>query len=165
MEQITIVDKEDNVIGYKNRGDLLDSDIYRVSALWIVNSKNQTLLAQRSYHKDKDPGMWGPAVAGTVAKDETYEENIYKEAKEELGIDARGFILGPKKLMNFSPAYFTQWFICTLEKSAREFVVKPDEVAQVAWFDLDELFDDIDNNPDKFIRGANTWRGLFTNIS
>ena len=67
-EEIIIVDKEDNIIGYKDRYKLDPSDIYRVSALWLTNSKEDILLAQRSFDKKHYPGKWGPAVAGTVKK-------------------------------------------------------------------------------------------------
>lgn len=83
---IPIVDEEDNIIDYKERKKLDLKDIYRVSALWIENSKGEILLAQRSFNKKHHPGLWGPAVAGTVEKGESYEENISHEIEEELGI-------------------------------------------------------------------------------
>ena len=85
-EKIIIVDKNDKIIGYKIRGTLDKNGIYRVSALWITNSLGEILLARRSRKKDKHPLKWGPAVAGTVEEGETYEQNIVKEAWEELGL-------------------------------------------------------------------------------
>lgn len=75
--KIQIVDDQDQFIGLKERNEVdYKSDIYRVSALWLTNSKGQTLLAKRAAVKDKDPGKWGPAVAGTIDEGETYDENI-----------------------------------------------------------------------------------------
>jgi isopentenyldiphosphate isomerase len=79
MEKQVIVDESDNVIGAKIRSDILPDDIYRVSCLWLRNPSGEVLLAQRSFDKKNDPGRWGPAVAGTVSENETYEENIRKE--------------------------------------------------------------------------------------
>ena len=53
--KIIIVNGEDKIIGYKKRGTLDLSDIYRVSALWIQNSKGEILLAQRSFDKKTIP--------------------------------------------------------------------------------------------------------------
>lgn len=55
--KIIIVDKNDNVIGSKYREDLIPrKDIYRVSALWITNSKDEVLCTQRSFNKEHNPG-------------------------------------------------------------------------------------------------------------
>jgi isopentenyldiphosphate isomerase len=54
-EIIPIVDENDNIIDYKMRKDVKISDIYRVSAIILRNSKNQILLAQRGLHKRNDP--------------------------------------------------------------------------------------------------------------
>lgn len=43
--KLTIVDEADNVIGAKDKGELVPSDIYRVARLVIVNSQGQVLLA------------------------------------------------------------------------------------------------------------------------
>ena len=43
--KISIANENDEVIGYKNRGALKQENIYRVSALWIRNSKDDILLA------------------------------------------------------------------------------------------------------------------------
>ena len=78
--QIQIVDKNDTVIGTKERDEIdYSSDIYRVSALWLTNSNGQALIAKRAMAKKNSPGKWGPAVAGTLETDETYETNIYKD--------------------------------------------------------------------------------------
>jgi len=86
MTKIIIVDENDKIIGYKERGTLNFRDIYRVSALQVKNSVGQILLAQRKLTKKKNPGKWGPAVAGTNDEGETYESNIIKEAEEEIGL-------------------------------------------------------------------------------
>ena len=51
--KIVIVNENDEIIGSKERGTLNQSDIYRVSALWIQNSKGEILLAQRSFNKKR----------------------------------------------------------------------------------------------------------------
>lgn len=40
-EQITIVDDNDNIIGYKDRDAVTNDDIYRVSDLMVRNSKGE----------------------------------------------------------------------------------------------------------------------------
>jgi len=137
--KIPIVDEEDNLIEYKEKKDLLPTDINRDAGLWVVNEFNEILLAQRSLNKKRQPGMWTVAVAGTIEDGETYESNIIKEAEEEIG------------LKNIKPKFLYK----TLkdEKGARRmrviFEVKipkdtplklePMEVMDVKWFKQSEI--------------------------
>lgn len=110
-EHIVIVDESDNVIGHKERTEIDDQhDTYRVSSVWVFNSKHEILIAQRKLTKKKDPSLWGPSVAGTVEAGESYEKNAYKETAEELGIT--DVLLVPfKKIHNLQPyKYFCQSF-------------------------------------------------------
>lgn len=52
---IPIVNDNDKIIGYKPRDDRNTKDMYRVSALWITNSKGDILLAQRAFTKKHNP--------------------------------------------------------------------------------------------------------------
>jgi len=63
---ITIVNEDDEIIWEKDRSDVTQDDIYRVSALEVRNSKGDFLLAQRGFLKRKWPWKRSVAVAGTV---------------------------------------------------------------------------------------------------
>src|ERR1700761_7819266 len=92
MELIQIVDENDTLIGHKPRDQVsATTDYYRIACLWLENSKGEVLLAQRKWTKKNDPGTWGPAAAGTVDQGETYEQNMYKEAQEEIGVSGVTF--------------------------------------------------------------------------
>lgn len=138
--KIQIVDINDKIIGLKERGILnYEEDIYRVSALWITNSEGKILLARRSLSKKHDPGKWGPAVAGTIDEEETYESNIIKEAEEELGLKN----IKPKKsIKNFKKGkykHFTQWFTLKIEKEIENIIYDKNEVAEIKWFTKEEI--------------------------
>ena len=67
-----IVDLNDEIIGHKPRNEIdFKKDYYRIGCLWLTNSKGEVLIAQRLLAKDKDPGKWGPAAAGTLEMGET----------------------------------------------------------------------------------------------
>lgn len=147
-----IVDDQDNLIGAKPRNEIdFENDYYRISGLWLTNSNGQILIAQRLLTKDKDPGKWGPAAAGTLEVGETYESNAYKEAEEEIGLTGVEFILGPKMKFTTPRHSFCQWFTATCDWSEEQFVLQPTEVEQVKWVDKDEFFEDVRNNPDKYL--------------
>lgn len=154
--KIQIVDNQDQLIGVKERSEVdYKADIYRVSALWLTNSKGQTLLAKRAAIKDKDPNKWGPAVAGTIDEGETYDENIYKEAEEEIGLTGEQFKVGPKILIKHPRTYFCQWYFVTLDRDTDSFVMQEDEVAELAWVDIEQMKQELKTNPDKYVPAMN----------
>lgn len=149
---IPIVDEDDRVVENKLRSQINGkSDIYRVSALWITNSNGEVLLAQRKLTKENDPGLWGPAVVGTLEKGETYESNIYKEAKEEIGLTNKKFNIGPKIRVTEPRNYFVQWYTLALDRSAKDFTIQVDEVEQVKWIKLGILKNDVATYPEKYV--------------
>ena len=149
---IVIVNQDDEIIGHKERGTLLQEDIYRVAGLWITNPNGDILLAQRQFDKKNDPGKWDPAVAGTVDKDETYESNIIKEAAEEIGLVDIKPIAGLKRRMTGEHNYFVQWFTLTVNKPAEEFIVQKEEVAQVKWFGRSQLKEELQSHADDYLK-------------
>ena len=154
--RITIVNDQDEVIGYKERGTIELQDIYRVSALWITNSKGDVLLAQRQLSKRHHPGMWGPAVAGTVDEGESYDDNIVKEAEEEIGLEniqPRKSIKQRVTLATGDHNHFTQWYTLVVDKPAEDFVAQEEEVAQVKWFSRNELERELRDHPEKYLKG------------
>lgn len=148
-ELIPIVNLNDEITWYKSRKEITSQDVYRVSALWIENSKGEILLAQRGFMKRNNPGKWWSAVAGTVDKWESYEENIYKEAEEELGIKEVKFDFVCKKY-NAWPKYFyfCEWYECILDWDISKFVIEYPEVEQVRWFSREELQNLLENTPE-----------------
>ncbi|MCK5491238.1 MAG: NUDIX domain-containing protein [Candidatus Pacebacteria bacterium] len=161
--KIIIVDKNDKVIGLKDWEDLKNKDIYRVSALWIENSKGEVLLARRALSKSHDPNRWGPAVAGTLEEGETYDINIVKEAEEEIGLKNVKFQKGQKsKIMLVGRLrYFLQWYTVKMNQPLEKFKIQEREVAEVKWFSKEEIKKKIEENPDDFINSGKQWIGLF----
>lgn len=151
MAKYIIVNENDEIIGYKNRDEITLNDLFRVSALWVENSSGDVLLAKRSMTKKNHPGKWDPAVAGTVEKGETYESNIIKEAKEEIGLYLGEF----KKFKKFRHRgeynYFIQWFLAVSDKTIDEFKIQKDEVDEIKWFSKQELLAELKNNPSMFL--------------
>lgn len=150
MVNLIIVDDKDNAIDLKERSILTENDIYRVAVLWITNSNDEILLAQRALDKKKDPGMWGPAVAGTVEEGESYKSNIIKEAEEEIGLKN----IKPKKLDKSRTVrphnHFTQWFKLVLDKKINDFNINK-EVKKIKWFSKKDLKKKIKEDPDDFV--------------
>lgn len=153
-EKIIIVDNNDNIIGSKLRSEIdYKKDIHRVSAVFVTNSNEQVLITHRKLTKDTNPGLWGPAVAGTVEEGETYEENAYKEAEEEIGLTGVELKVGPKRYREKPRAHFTQWFLYNGDIDIKDLTIQEDEVEQIVWADKETLINDTKENPGKYVRG------------
>lgn len=160
--KIIIVDENDNIIASKERESLEVKDIYRVSALWVENSKGQILMARRALTKSHSPGKWGPAVAGTLEEGEIYDSNMTKEVEEEIGLKNVKFKKRSKvKILSKYGCYFCQWYLAKIDKPAEEFKIQESEVAEVRWFSKEELRKKLQENPGDFIYSINQWIGLF----
>lgn len=159
--KIIIVDENDTIIGYRIRETLEPETIYRVSALWLTNSKNEILLAKRALTKAHSPGKWGPAVAGTVEEGENYLTNIIKEAGEEIGLKDIMPRVGPKIRVRTKYNYFCQWYMLIVDKALNEFVIDDREVAEIRWFTEDTLEKEIQEHPTNFLDAVRNYRNLF----
>ncbi len=167
MTRIVIVNENDEVIGSKEREEVTADDVYRVSALWLKNSNGDCLMAQRAFTKKKNPGKWGPAVAGTLEEGETYESNIVKEIQEEIGISVPIDMLtkGPHMRRKSAQSnYFVQWFVLTQDIPITAFVIERKEVEAVAWFSREGLLADVARNPEKFLAGQTEWLPKLINL-
>ena len=163
---ILVVDENDTVIGSKDRDALAPGDIYRVSALWLTNSRGEVLMAQRAYTKKKSPGAWGSAVAGTVEVGEEYDSNIVKEIQEEIGISIpidRLVRVAKIRVDGEGGSHFVQWYTGVVDIPAEDFVIKKEEVEKVKWFPAEGLLRRIQEHPEEFTPSAPQWAGLFFN--
>src|SRR3989344_8714359 len=162
--RIPIVNEQDEIIGYKDRKDRNKVDIARITGLWLWNEKGEALLAQRSFNKKMHPGMWGPAVAGTVEEGETYASNIIKEAEEEIGLKNLRPVLDQKLRRTTQHAYFVQWFVATIN-SDYPLVRQDSEVEAIKWFSKEELLKAIKESPEVFLYSLKETAEYFFNYA
>jgi len=150
--RVPIVDEHDNEVVIKERKDLLSTDIYRVSALWLLNDKNDVLLTQRALTKKQHPGRWGCSVAGTVEEGETYQDNIRKETEEEIGLELEpeDLKVGPKMRIHGGYEHFCQFYFATTKKDIEDFVFPFDEVMDAKWMSIPDVIADVSERPDEY---------------
>ena len=146
-ERIWVVDENDNVITTKERGTLdHPHDIYRASCLWLMNSKGEFLLTQRSFNKIKDAGLWMPATSGTVNVDENYDSNIITETEEEIGLTNLILIKGKKILASHVRRFYIQYYYSYMDVEIDDLILQTEEVEQAKWFSKDDFLAQLNNN-------------------
>lgn len=153
MPNVIIVNEKDEIICHKPRSERLPSEIGRVAGLIVLNLKGETLIAQRSHNKIKDPGKWGPSVAGTVEEGETYISNIIKEAKEEIDLDIteNDLKVETHSYQETSHKYFSTMFSAVVDKPISGFKKQDNEVVEIRWIKITDLVEWFEKNPADFI--------------
>lgn len=161
---IYVVNEQDEVIGTKSREALTPKDILRVSVLWLEDGHGNVLLQQRALTKQIGPGLWGPAVAGTVESDETYLSNIVKETEEEIGLLGVTPEQVDKRLYWEPDGQFGRvlmFFRAIADKPLDDFTVQEDEVAQIKWMDKQAVLLDIKKNPQLYVPSVVLWEEMY----
>jgi len=163
--KVPIVNKNDEIIAYKDRAEVNPTiDIVRSASLWITNSEGCILIAQRKLTKRNNPGKWGEAVGGTVEEHETYESTMLREAKEEIGVSVKEYSVGPKQYIDSSAKYFVQWYTTTIDEPVDTFTIQADEVEQLAWVDRGQLLKELRDTPEKYIDEMHEIARLFLEL-
>ncbi len=157
-----LVDADDNEIGSKDRHELTPDDNIRVTLLWIENSAGQVLLQQRAHAKRSHPGIWGP-TGGTVEVGETPDNNVYKEAEEEIGLVDTEITFFTKKYVHPPDRYGAWLYIyrTVCDWPVERFMLQKEEVEQVQWRDKTDILQAYAKDPDQFMPSAIYWTDLF----
>lgn len=164
-EIIIIVDEDDHIIEHKERDERTETDIFRISWLWLTNSQWDILLSQRHKNKESNPEKWSLAVAGTNGEWETYESNIYREAEEEIGLTWVTF-QEYKKIKKFDKKfpYFLQLYTCVIDWDISRFKMQEDEVQDIRWWKKEELQKALKETPEIFTKSMPWYCEMFCDL-
>ena len=88
QEIFPVVDEQGRVVGSATRGECHGGSklLHPVVHLHVFNSQGDVYLQRRPEWKDIQPGKWDTAVGGHIDYDETPEQALQREVREELGI-------------------------------------------------------------------------------
>lgn len=155
VENITIVDDNDNVIGAMPREQAKNENRNRrLVGIMVRNKSGKILLSRVAETKSFCPGMWSYSAAGHVDEGEIYEQAAARELKEELGIECcttdLRFVL-KKRLIDprtRKPKHFHCIYTITHDGP---FHPDSSEISETRWFTKQELLDDLHNNKEDYI--------------
>ncbi len=143
----------------------------RVGLLWLINEGGEVLIARRADGMDSDAGMWGLSVTGAIEPDETDQEGLLRETREELGIDTVG--LSPIHLHDETYLHkdgrvreFSFFYARTSADIVDGVHLDPAEVAEVRWISVPDLKKLYQDHPEQIIISDATqlWRNIFANL-
>ncbi|MCL2376518.1 MAG: NUDIX domain-containing protein [Defluviitaleaceae bacterium] len=127
-----------------------DGIFHRVVHLWILNSKNEILIQQRSPDKDAGANLWYVSVGGHIESGENIESTLIRETKEELGLDILPLISSVEYLYTFKDALienngtffdneFFDVFALKADFDIDQITMQKEEVQAVKYISFDEF--------------------------
>lgn len=88
QEIFPLVNEQGETVGSATREECHSGSflLHPVVHLHVFNSKGELFLQKRSENKDVQPGKWDTSVGGHIDLNETVENALRREVREELGI-------------------------------------------------------------------------------
>ena len=142
-ELLFTVDEQNNPIEPMPRDIVHKNGIWhRTNQVWIINDKKQILCQRRSLLKDMNPGKWEALFGGHIQAGQDYIDSAIIELKEELGITATKKELHFFKVhKSFEHKEFENIHYLLWNGNIQDIQLEEEEVDQVKWFEIDQLFD------------------------
>lgn len=143
MQLIDIVDKNNELTGQvEDRMVAYKKGLWRRTvSCWIMNKKGEILLQKRADNKLRNPNMWAK-TGGQVDSGESVEEAIFREVKEEIGIEIpkeQIQVLECWKGKELNNKRFAYNFIFVVDYKIEDYKLQKEEVAEVKYFTIEEM--------------------------
>ncbi len=138
--------------------------LHRTAHVWLVKEKPEgydILLQKRSEEKDSFPGMYDTSSAGHIPAGDEPLPSALRELKEELGLTASPeelkfagtFRIQYEKEFHgrlFRDNEVTRVYVYDKPVNIQDLTLQKNEVSEVRWFDLDEVWDEIHRSRERF---------------
>ena len=150
MELIDIVDENNNLTGeVEDRMIAYNKGLWkRIVSCWIINEKGEILLQKRSKNKFRNPGKWAK-TGGQVETKESVEDAIYREVKEEIGIEIPKNQIKVLNIQKGDKVFFYN-FIFVVNYKIEDYKLQKEEVEEVRYFTIEEIEELKKNNDPDF---------------
>ena len=152
-EQVVVVSENDEILGLMEKMNAHENGIlHRAFSVFLFNNKGEMLLQKRASGKYHSPNQWTNAVCSHPKIDETYLEGAQRRLNEELGITADltekfSFIYKADVGQNLWEHELDHVFTGNYEGS---FVLNNDEVSEVRYVSMQQLDEEMNENPEHF---------------
>ncbi|VVB81817.1 Isopentenyl-diphosphate Delta-isomerase [uncultured archaeon] len=153
MESVILVDENDKELGV---GEKLETHqralLHRAFSILVFNSKGEMMLQQRAKSKYHCGGLWSNACCGHPRPGESLADAAKRRLREEMGFECalqeiKTFIYKVKFDNGLTEHEFLHVFKGLFDGFPK---INPAEADDWKWIGMQELKNDIEQNPDKY---------------
>ncbi len=166
MEVIDICDEKGFPTGSTIDRDIAHRDgiLHRTAHVWVVRENPNgydILLQKRSMEKESFPGLYDTSSAGHIPAGQEPIDSALRELKEELGITAQPSELSYAGIFRiqyekefhgkmFRDNEVTRVYVYQEPIEIQNLTLQVSEVDEVRWFDLEEVYKEIQVTRERF---------------
>ena len=153
-EQVILVDKNDNQIGLMPKMEAHEKALlHRAFSVFTFNEKGQLLLQQRASDKYHSPLLWTNTCCSHQRNGETSLEAGKRRLQEEMGFtcdleEVFSFIYKAPFDNGLTEHELDHVMVGRYNENP---IINKDEVESFKWMTLEEVKDDIENNPQIYV--------------
>jgi len=153
-EKLILVDKNDNVLGYKSKVECHDGNgiLHRAFSIFIFNEKNQLLLQKRSDQKLLWPLYWSNSCCSHPRQGEDYDTAIHRRLKEELGLETELKYLFKFQYQATFEDKGSENELCSvyIGRSNDQIIVNENEIVEWKYIDIGQMEIEMEEHPENF---------------
>lgn len=160
-EYFDVVDEHDVVLGRRPRSEVHALGLrHRAVHVILMNTRGEVFLQQRSLRKDCSPGVWDSSSSGHVDSGEDYDDAVYREVAEELGVRLEG---GVRRWFKIPAGPETEQEFCWVYRVSHEgpFQLQASELRGGGWFCPEAIDAWLERRPGDF---ASSFRVLWRTV-
>ncbi len=153
-EELILVDADDEVVGYRSKGDCHDGEgiLHRAFSVFLFDNQGHVLIQQRSADKRLWPLYWSNSVCSHPRRGESLDYATGRRMKEELGCRSA---LEPVYKFQYQARYSelgSENELCSvyLGRVESELAINPTEIADWRFVSPDDLERELAETPDQF---------------
>ncbi|WP_435746455.1 isopentenyl-diphosphate Delta-isomerase [Microbacterium sp. PMB16] len=156
MDQVTLLAEDGTAIGTLPKSEVhtRDTPLHLAFSCYVLDSLGRVLVTRRALGKRTWPGVWTNSFCGHPRPDEDMTAAVRRRAHEELGIrltDVR-LALPDYRYRAVDASGIVENEICPVHIAVVEgdLAADPDEVAEWAWVEVDDLVAAVSQAPFAF---------------
>lgn len=147
-EKLIVVHEEDGEPTGETvfRSELIkDKKWGRSTNVFVLNPEGKILCHQRSFKKERYPGIWMTHFGGHVTEGESFKINALKEMEEELGIKVPAVQMIPwRTSRKDAQRLWMRDFLTVFAGDISTLEFQKSEIEQIKWFTAEEILEALD---------------------
>jgi isopentenyl-diphosphate delta-isomerase len=152
-EKVVLVNERDEKIGLMPKQEAhIKGLLHRAFSVFVFNDKNELMLQQRAKHKYHSPGLWTNTCCSHQRDGEATLDAGKRRLQEEMGFttllkETTSFIYKAPFENGLTEHEYDHILVGTYNGEPE---INPDEVAAWKWMELEDVREDIQNNPEQY---------------